>query len=251
MRWRRHVWPAAFTALLLSVLVGLGVWQLERLRWKRDLIAAMEVRIGAAPVPLASLSGRDDAEYRQVIAHGVFAHDHSFFLFALAAGSGAGGYHLLTPLRLEDGDHILVDRGWLPYDRRAGPEADVFRPKGAVRIVGILRRPARHWSQPADDPARNDWYGVDLEHMAVIAGVAHFLPYVIEVDATPNPGGFPVGGQTRLVLPNDHLGYALTWFGLAVAVAVIFALWLVRGSAADYTAAGSAPSWPRPDAPRR
>ena len=91
-------------------------------------------------------------------------------------------------------------------------------------VGGILRRPHHAWNQPANDPERNDWYGIDLEAMARQAGIREFSSLVLEADATPNPGLYPVGGQTRLSLPNNHLGYALTWYGLALALLVIHRL---------------------------
>lgn len=201
----------------LALLLGLGTWQLDRLAWKRQLIATMESRMAEPALPIAELTGNTDADYRRVRASGRFQGGTAFYLFAVAA-DGRGGYHQLVPLRLDDGRVLLVDRGWLPYERRAGGLAP---PDSPVTLGGILRKPRHHWSQPANDPARNDWYGIDFQAMAKLAGGPALLPYVLEADAAPNDGGYPLGGQTRVSLPNDHLGYALTWYGLAVALVVV------------------------------
>ena len=229
--------------LALAALLGLGTWQLARLDWKRDLIATMERRMAAPAVAVETLADNPDSDYRRVTAHGRFDPSPVFFLFALS-DSGQGGYHLLQPLRLADGRRLLVDRGWLPYDR----QQDVFMPAGEVSLAGILRRPQHSWNQPANNPARNEWYGVDLPVMAGIAGISAFLPTVLEVDAAPNPGGYPHGGQTRVSLPNNHLGYALTWYGLAVALLVITVLARRRGDGTRHSASASTASPLRPDA---
>ncbi len=76
--------------------------------------------------------------------------------------------------------------------------------------------------QPANDRPKNDWYGIDLAVMASLVGVPEFMPYILAADTKPNRGGYPVGGQTRLDLPNNHLSYAITWFGLAFALMVVY-----------------------------
>jgi len=240
MRLVRHL----CVVLLLGGLLGLGSWQLQRLHWKTDLIAAMDSRMHQAPLDLAGLQDDEDVAYRTATASGRFLLDHVFYQFAIALGSGAGGYRLVTPLRMEDGRFLLVDRGWVPYGLRDG---DFWRPSGAVTVSGILHRPEHAWNQPANDPQRNNWYGVDLAAMAEKAGLPGFLPYVLEVDAAPHPGDYPIGGQTRISLPNDHLGYALTWYGLALALLVIYGCRLF----ADYKAAKTAALWPRPDEAER
>jgi surfeit locus 1 family protein len=242
----RRLWPTVITVLLLTVLVGLGTWQVKRLEWKEGLIAAMDHRMREEPIEVAALPEAEDETYRAAVARGTFLHEQSFYQLAISLG-GEGGYHVLTPLRLEDGRFLLVDRGWVPYGRRQ----DYDRPMGLVSLAGILRRPEHHWSQPVNDPVKNYWYVPDLSAMAKVAGVPAFLPYVLEVDARPNPGGYPIGGQTRIELPNNHLGYALTWYGLALALLVIYSLSVWRKGSADYKAAGSAAGSLRPDGSRR
>ncbi len=222
--WRFRLWPAVLTSCMMIVLLGLGAWQVARLHWKEALLATIEARVHAPPVALdfERDAGRD-MDYRAVTASGLFLPCRALYLFSLGPG-GPGGYHVLAPMTLADKAFLLVDRGWIPYDRRKEDGRDCAAPEGPVRVTGLLRKPERHWFQPANDPARNDWYTLDLAAMAAASGVDGYFPYVLEADGTPNPGGYPVGGQTRLELPNNHLSYALTWYGLAAALLVIYLL---------------------------
>ena len=234
---------------MLAVLLALGCWQVERLHWKDQLIQTITTRTKELPQNVRSLSplywhanGRpdtasriavDDLNYRPAAAIGQFLYGAEMFLTATSI-TGEGGYHVLTPMQLEDGRWLLVDRGWIPYSRRpdsslAGPAKDhgaagFARPTGVVQVAGLLRLPQHSWLQPTNKPAKDAWYGIDLTAMAQAAGIAGFLPFVLDADSDPNSGGFPVGGQTRLDLPNNHLVYSLIWFGLAAALLVIYGI---------------------------
>jgi len=213
--------PTLITAFLFTVLMGLGFWQIERLHWKEALLADIDQRAHAVPVDIASVTP-DTADYRAAKASGTFLYDKSFYLFASNRATGEGGYHVLTPLQLPDGGLLLVDRGWIPYAKKPDGFA---QPSGVVSLQGLLLRPApQGWMQPANNPAKGEWYNVDLAAMSESAHRSPFLPYVLSADATPNEGGLPVGGQMRLDLPNDHFSYAVTWFALAGALLVIYVL---------------------------
>jgi surfeit locus 1 family protein len=219
-----RLWPTLIAFFMLATLLGLGTWQVERLHWKQNLIATIKTRINTAPVDVASTAlNVDDADYHHASAFGLFQHDKEMYLASISL-KGEGGYHVLTPLRLENGRFLLVDRGWVPYDKKspfARREGQVF---GPVMVKGILRKPRHHWMQPDNHPAQNEWYAVDLAAMVKAVNVPEFLPLVLEADATPNPGGLPIGGQTRIDLPNNHFVYALTWYGLALVLIVIYGL---------------------------
>jgi len=219
-----RLWPTMTTLLMLMVLIGLGSWQVERLHWKQNLIATLHERMQQAPVDVLSLDKTiaDEFDYRHATARGVFDYGHEFYLSATSL-DGQGGYHVLTPLRLENGQYLLVDRGWIPYDRKG--KADGFgRPQGAQTLQGILRLPQHSWAQPANRPASNDWYWIDLPMMAKETGIPNFQPYILAIDAAADTGTYPIGGQTRLDLPNNHLQYILTWYGLAVALTIIYGI---------------------------
>ncbi len=214
-------WPTILTLVMLAVLIGLGTWQVERLHWKQNLLAEIDQRSHMPPVDISNLTDASNIDYLPAKASGLFRHDQEFYLTAISK-DGQGGYHVLTPLQLDNGTVLLVDRGWVPYDKKDPATRRDGQLFGPVSVTGLLRKPIHIWSQPANDPAHNQWYGIDLAAMAAQANMPAFLPYVLDADATPNAGGYPIGGQTRVTLPNNHLSYAMTWFGLALALLVIY-----------------------------
>lgn len=212
-------------ALMFTALCALGVWQIERLAWKRDLIARVDARIHAAPVAAPSSETKDD-EYRRVETRGVFLHDRATLVQA-ATIKGAG-YWVMTPLRRADGGIILINRGFVPPDAKSTYD----RPNGSIRVTGLLRltEPGGGFLR-SNDPASNRWYSRDVE---AIARERHLSPaprpYFIDADAASKPGAYPVGGLTVVSFPNNHLQYAITWFVLAamVVAAYIFAMRQLR-----------------------
>ncbi len=221
-------WPTVFTLPAVLLMLGLGVWQLQRLQWKEALIAERTERIAAAPI---ALPGPDadvgDLEYRHLVAQGEFLHDKEIFLGARSM-NGNTGYHVITPFKLGDGRIVLVDRGWIPLERKTADKRAAGNVAGPVALDGVLRLNGRQtWFVPDNRPDLNFLFWVDLPAMAKLAGLPDTeTRYFVEVGNTPNPGGFPIGGQTRINLPNDHLQYAITWFSLAIALSVIYVLYL-------------------------
>lgn len=220
-RFEVRLWPTLLTVIMLAVLLGLGTWQVQRLHWKEGLIATINQRIHLPAVDLDTALKEGEADYRHVTVSGLFQHDHEFYMTAVSL-TGEGGYYVLTPLQLDDGRYILINRGWVPYDKRDPSRRFDGQVFGPVAVTGLLRKPHVSWLQPANDPAGNNWYGVDLSAMAKQAHVTEFVPYVLDADATPNPGGYPMGGQTHIILPNNHFMYALTWYSLALSLVIIY-----------------------------
>jgi surfeit locus 1 family protein len=231
-RARGLVLPGLFAALGLVVLLGLGFWQLERLAWKNDLIARVEARTRAAAMSVPAekewsgvVAERD--EYRRVTARGVFRHDKEIQVYTVVSeepGRHAGpGYWVLTPLELPSGAFVVVNRGFVPQDRRNPATRREGQVQGEVTVSGLLRMPEEAgFFTPANDPGRNAWYRRDPAEIARALGLARVAPFTIDADAAPNPGGLPEGGRTRVRFPNNHLQYAITWFGLALALAGVF-----------------------------
>lgn len=208
---------------MFVTLLGLGVWQVERLHWKTELLSRMEVRSHEDFVNVSQITDLNEVDYHPAEAVGLFQYDHEFYLHAISL-EGEGGYHILTPLKLEDGRYLLVDRGWVPFDKKLPETRLDGQIIGSVRMTGVLRLPRTYWMQPANNPAQNDWYGIDMPIMAQMAGIERFMPVVLDADNTKIAGGYPIGGQTRMTLPNNHLSYAVTWFCLAFALLVIYGL---------------------------
>ena len=231
---RSLLWPCLFTVLVMAVLVGLGLWQLERMVWKEAILAQIGARVDAAAVPLppeAEWAGYDATahDYLHVSASGRFENDRETAVFR-ASGDGkasaAGpGYLILTPLLQADGTRILVNRGFVPLDKRDAASRKAGLLTGPVTVKGLLRPPEpRNMFTPVDDPKKEAWFSRDPALIAAHLQLARVAPFTLDADAEPpNPGGLPAGGATVLAIPNNHFSYALTWFGLALALAGVFA----------------------------
>jgi surfeit locus 1 family protein len=214
------------TAILaaIAVFLGLGVWQVERRAWKLDLIARVDARLAAAPVSAPGPAdwprlSRAADEYRRVVATGRFRSDRE--VATLAVTARGAGYWVLTPLETP-GFTVLVNRGFVPQDRRGPATRAEGMPDGPVTVTGLLR-----FSEPGggflrrNDPAGGRWYSRAVAAIAAAQGLGEVAPYFIDADATPNPGGLPVGGLTVVRFRNAHLSYALTWFALAAGLAFL------------------------------
>lgn len=222
IRFRPFAGLSFASAALLATLIGLGVWQLERLQWKLALIASVQRHLDATPIPLAeALSRGPDAQYRRVALDGEFDNGKEAYVFATDS-DGNPAYHVLVPFRTERGV-LVVDRGIVPPSlmdpgrRRRGLIA------GPTRVVGVWRTPdAPGFFTPAPDRAHRVWYARDIADIARSDAAQPIAPVVIEADAAPNPGGWPRGGQTQVTFRNEHLQYAITWFALAAVLLAVY-----------------------------
>ena len=236
-RWRSLLAPSLATFVALAILVALGLWQLDRKAWKDGLAQAIAARAFGEPGtihPEASWSGwrAADDEFRRVRVTGRFLHHLEAPVHGLMPSEPRGavqGYYLFTPLQLADGPVLIVNRGFVPSELRDPGARASGQVPGEVTVTGLVRAPERRgWFVPENDPTRNRWF---LRNPAAIAhahGLDRVAPFYIDADATPVPGGWPKGGQTRLTLPNNHLQYALTWFGIAVTLIGVFAVFAAR-----------------------
>jgi surfeit locus 1 family protein len=218
-------WAAiAVGAVLFAGFVGLGVWQVQRLQWKLDLIARVNARVHAAavappgPAAWARVSQAAD-EYRHVQVRGRF--DNARETLVQAVTETGPGFWVMTPLRTDDGYEVLVNRGFVPPDKAAPAARTAGTPAGETAVTGLLRLSEPHGGfLRANQPAAGRWYSRDVAAIARARGLPAAAPYFIDADATPNPGGWPRGGLTVVHFRNSHLAYALTWFGLAAMTAL-------------------------------
>ena len=219
--WKLVLWAVA-AALAFAGLVALGTWQVHRRSWKLDLIARVDQRVHAPPVapPPRSQWPHVDAEhdeYLHVCADGELLKADETLVKAVTR-LGPGDW-VLTPLRTAAGDILLINRGFVDAAHRNA--ASHAQPSGNVQICGLLRI-----SEPRgaflhhNDPATNRWYSRDVAAIAAARKLptTDVAPYFIDADATPNPGGWPVGGLTVIRFHNSHLVYAITWYALALMV---------------------------------
>ena len=228
-RNRPGIVVSLLAAAAFAVLIALGTWQVERLAWKETLLSTIAERMAAAPVPLdevvAAKAAGAEIEYRRVSVEGRFLHDREQFFFATHAGRS--GFYVYTPLQRADGSLVFVNRGFVDMDLKDPARRQAGQVEGEVRVVGLAReRLAEKPSSlvPDNDPAQNIFYWKDIEAMAANARIdrTKLVDVFVDADATPNPGGYPVGAVTIIDLPNNHLQYAVTWYGLALALAGVF-----------------------------
>jgi surfeit locus 1 family protein len=228
LRFRPTLWPTLITVPAVLVMIGLCIWQVQRLHWKEALIAERASRAAqeiALPPVGGDLSG---AEFHRVRLQGTFQHDKELFLGARSR-NGNPGYQIVTPFALADGQSILVNRGWVPVERKPAQYRAEGQVAGVVAVDGVLRLPhERAFMQPDNEPQNNMWFYVDLPAMAAASGAAVRTDLYVDAGSAENPGGFPIGGQTRIEMPNDHLQYALTWGLLAAALLVIYVLYHLK-----------------------
>ena len=233
---RQRSWVGLLLPALLAfiVLIGLGTWQVERKAWKEALIASLTERLAAppqalpAPATWPNLEPADD-EYRRVKFTAQFDHAAEGLIYGAASAfrpdvSGPG-YWVFTPARLTDGSLVMVNRGFVPEDRKDAKSRADGQVLAPVEITGALRWPdTRHWFTPADDAAHNLWFSRDPQAIAAAKGLGAVAPFFVEMEAPVPPGGLPSPGKIVVNLPDNHLQYAITWYGLAAALVGVFAV---------------------------
>jgi surfeit locus 1 family protein len=228
---RSLLWPTLVAGLVVALLCGLGLWQLMRLDWKSALIADASARLAEAPSALPDeLSDPEALDYRRVETQGRLLGDGVLYRSG-SSPSGRAGLRALAPMQPSGREVVLlVDLGWLPLDRKDAPLAF---PAGAIRVEGVLRAPEPPaWLTPDNDPAGNAWKWLDLPAMAAALQLPALAPVLLRserIEAEDGPALAELErGPVVLDLDNDHLHYAVTWFALAVAMAVIYLLFVSR-----------------------
>jgi cytochrome oxidase assembly protein ShyY1 len=228
---RRLLIPSLFTIASLAILISLGMWQLQRKEWKEALIASLDRQMAAKPVPLPAQSSdllRGNAEFRRVSLRAEFLKEAKPALLytgasALREDVKQPGYFVFAPARLPDGRIVVVNRGYVPLDRQhEGKDTP-------AEITGYVRFPETPgWFVSAHDAAGEVWFVRDPQMMAAVRGWGVVAPFYIDQEAPAPSSGLPRPGPLAVHLRNDHLGYALTWFGLAAALTAVFGVWATR-----------------------
>lgn len=221
--------------IALAILLSLGTWQMQRLAWKEGLLASIAERRAAPSADLAGIEALaragEDVDYRTVRVTGTYINNKERHFFATY--EGRTGYYVYTPLQLADGQIVLVNRGFVSFERKEPEMRKQGQLTGEQTVTGLARAKLTEkpsWAVPDNDVAKNIFYWKDLDVMASSVGLdpAKVVPFFVDADATPNPGGMPIGGVTQFDLPNSHLQYAVTWYGLAAALAVVSGIFIFR-----------------------
>lgn len=215
-----RIWPVVLATLVgLAILVTLGVWQVQRLAWKEALLAQLAANAAAEPVDLATAYNMAragaNAEFVRVKFSGTY--DNAAWMKMLSTYDGGQGWTIITPAASEDGWAVIVDRGKLP-----GQRLEHFdQPQGLQQIEGVIRTHPHGQSfyDPANDPKGNMWYWWDVKAMLATSSLAASLkpfPFVVQLVPSATAAEFPRPEEPKSDLANNHLGYAITWFGLAL-----------------------------------
>ncbi len=241
--------PTTFALAALVTFAALGTWQVERKAWKEALIETLNGRLSAAPAPLPAREtwtrlARAENEFRRVAFLAAVIPGTQALVYTAGPGlrgDVAGpGYWVFALARLADGDLVVVNRGFMPEGRR-DPKTEDPPDLGLVDMVGVMRWPEpRGYFAARDDPGRNLWFTRD--HLAIAAAKGwperwgEVAPFFIDLELPTPPGGYPRPGALKVSIRNEHLQYAITWYGLAAVVIVMYAVWL-----ANRRAAGASP----------
>jgi surfeit locus 1 family protein len=226
------------TIVSLAILVTLGTWQVQRMEWKEGLIEQIEARAYGEPgeiLPEAEWANfsKNEQEYRRVRVSGTFDHAREVQVNGLLSTQTRGhplqGFYVMTPLVLDTGAQVLVNRGFVPTPLRdPAIRADAL-PEGEVEIVGLVRASQEQNSFVPDNiPSREQWLTRDVAQIAAARGLERAAPFYVDAEFDAQAPEWPRGGSTILDLPNNHLQYAVTWYGLALVLVGVFLLFAFR-----------------------
>ncbi|MAN64264.1 MAG: cytochrome c oxidase assembly protein [Parvibaculum sp.] len=217
--FRPSLRPTLFLIASLPILLWLGTWQLQRLEWKLGLVEQMEARLDAPAIAIEDASPAVDDEFRRYRVSGEFDTGVEFHWLATSEAYGIG-YLVFSPLTLKDGRKVIVNRGFIPSPLK---DAMADRPGGGETFEAIARVPETPGSLDAtNDEAANIWFTRDTASMAKLAGGGDYLPIYLEKLGEVAEADWPKPGAAKVTLVNNHLDYALTWYGLGVVLLVIY-----------------------------
>jgi surfeit locus 1 family protein len=212
---KRLVVPTVSTILMLAVLIGLGTWQMQRRAWKADLLA----RIDAAETQAAAPLRDNPPDFAKVRIEGTLQTDR-IVRYGAEVRADTLGAHIIVPMLREHADPVLVDLGWAPNQLRA----PLAFPAGPIE--GFIRPPEHAGAFSAkDDPAQRLFYTLDPAPIAAAIGLAKVAPFTLVAMGAVPLGSFPQPVQSLPRPPDNHLQYALTWYGFALTLLIIFALY--------------------------
>jgi surfeit locus 1 family protein len=228
--------PGVVAAAAFAILIALGVWQIERKAWKENLIATVAERMSAPPAPLpprGQWNSLDQTreEFRRVTARSEFAPGREARVYSGSVGLRedvkSPGYFAFSPARLPDGSVVVINRGYVDNPNPDAGLKPIALPAATVDIIGALRWPEQPgWFVTPFSERQDLWFARGHRAMAARYGWGEVAPFYIEMESPIPPGGVPRPGPLTVKLRNDHLGYAMTWFGLAAVLLGVFAFWL-------------------------
>lgn len=234
---RPLIGAAIATVFVTTILAALGTWQVQRLAWKTELNVTIAARAHGTARPAPTLAEAralppDDLDWRPVTIEGRWLPGEALVHTVLGEAHGPAkgpGFWVMAPLERADGSIVWINRGFAPADRRDAAARGEATPSGAVTVTGLMRRSEpRGGFTPADDPTHRLFFVRDPQALSAALGLdgGATAPFTVDASAAATPpGGLPQAGETRLVFENRHLGYAITWYGLAATCVGVFVAW--------------------------
>ena len=221
-------WPFILSLVGIVILVMLGNWQMRRKTWKAELIQLVQERIGSEPVGIETLSQRalegKDIRYQPVKVTGSFEFAHERFYFLPLKNQT--GWHVFTPLALASGDIVFIDRGFVPEGFKQQSARRDGLPSGQVEIEGLARpfQDRQGMFVPDNNSGDNQWYWRDGQALydSLPGYQGQRFAFMIDAKKSAQYGKWPRAGVTRVKFQDKHLGYALTWYGLALTLVGVF-----------------------------
>ena len=237
---------ASLVLVVFGALIFLGTWQVQRLAWKHDLIERLQSRVHQPPVPLRSaldqFLAKGDVEYQPVLLRGRFLHDAEKHLYTLDK-KGRPGWHIYTLMELSGKDcvdcstpdrFIYVNRGFVPYGLKSRDKRAEKPTSAQIELVGLIRfsRKSKGFFEADNQPLKNEWFWLSLKEMSAANSSlskqqrARIVPFIVDQRAGAQNDPWPRPGTTRVKLTNRHLGYVITWYGLALALLGVYGFFL-------------------------
>jgi len=213
--------PIIATILGLAILLSLSIWQLKRLSWKKNLIETRIDRFEKNSKKLNEFEDISNSEFYKVNVVGSFLNKKEMYMPALSK-NGNNGFHILVPIKLLNGKTIIYDTGWVPTHKK-GKEERINNLDNKISMKeSVIRLPGRKGKyQPDNEPENNFWFFVDTEKMSKFLNLNIEKEFYLEA-VNNGPNGYPLGGQTRIYIRNNHLQYAITWFLIACTLLGVF-----------------------------
>ena len=220
-------WATLLTICGVAVLCILGTWQLERLEWKRELIAQIEQEFAkdAAQIPLSAEDFKLTSGFKRGTIEGVFDHGKEVMMQGRLR-DGKLGYDILTPFLPEGAqNYILVNRGWVPIERERKPQDVIAWPEGKTKLVGMLRLPpASNMFTPENKPENKEWYSMTPGIAADLHKIVVMGPMILYAEGEIKPALYPAPHNAVMNLSNNHLQYAIFWYVMAGAMVMVYVL---------------------------
>ena len=213
--------PSIASFVCFCILLGLGGWQIKRIFWKTELIETRIKRYESEAKALDSIKNPSNHEFEKVFISGELLNEVEFFMPALSK-RGNNGFHILTPLRTSKNKIFIYDSGWVPTFKKEKETRKENMVEGKNLFEAVIRTPGRKGKfQPENDIEGNYWFFVEPSEMEKYSNLQLEQTFYLEAIKS-GPNGFPIGGQTRIYIRNNHLQYAITWFLIACGLVGVY-----------------------------